>query len=151
MGADGELKRQAEQDTTEAFLWASQNAVARYADWRFAALARHIRDMLEREAPSGVFELPSHANQWREFCYHAHFGPPELDPAFDHLVDPKIDHSLEKLPEEEAVLLSIAQQWATEALENPDGRTVSPDLLRRGAKLALLQLASAADCDSWDG
>jgi hypothetical protein len=125
-------------------------AVGRFADQMSQRIAKKVRFTLQRAPASGIFGHSAHKNQWHEFCYHAHNGPPELDWAFDHLVDPLIEYRLEQLDPTDAVLMTFARQWDANDYEDQDGQTISPVLLTSGARKALTELALDTDCNSSD-
>jgi hypothetical protein len=130
------------------FLWLMPTAISRFTDRELQQLAKKIRFTLQRSPASGIFGHSKHKNQWHEFCYHAHYGPPELDWAFDQLVEPLINYRVEQLDPADAVMMTLARQWDEDDFESQDGKTMSPDLLRSAMRGALDQLALDTDCRS---
>lgn len=141
----------AHEDKYSEFLWQLPRALSAFAEQEFEQIAKKVRHTLQRAPASGTFGVSTHRNQWHEYCYHAHFGPPELDWAFDDLVDRQIDYRLEKLSAQTVLLLTAAQQWEVEEFDTDQTLAVSLSLLRRGVRTALDRLALQTDCMSYDG
>lgn len=69
---------------------------------------RKVRHHLRRMGPSGIFDGHDHRNLWNEYRLQVQAGPPDLESAWAATVEPVIDHLADRLPPEEATLLTLA-------------------------------------------
>jgi hypothetical protein len=128
-------------DETEEYFFALAKAVASFARERFLQIACELRSTLMNMPATGNFEL-GQRNQWEEYSYYVENGPPELDYAFDALVEPLADSLVRKMDTAEAVVLTMARWWVTDELKAAMQLAVSGEELRSGIIGALRELAS---------
>ena len=138
-----EAKAVPSSDRIEEYFFALARAVGSFAHERFERMAHELRSALMDLPATGAFEQ-GQRNQWEEYSYYAQNGPPELDFAFDALVDPLADDLARRLSAPEAVLLTMARYWFTDELESGPQLAISADELRFGIIDALRKLACEA-------
>jgi hypothetical protein len=105
----------ANQDWIDA-LERTHRAVRSFARSEFDARARKIMHRLQRTPASGIYgDDLDHKTLWDEFCYETHNGPTDdLRRAWHQVIDPHLNTTIESIPEETAILLSIYSCWELE-------------------------------------
>ena len=87
-------------------------AIWRYAEERFAALARKVRYRLQRIQASRIYgDDLGHKTVWDEYCYEVLRGPTEaLESAWTSTLHPFLEQAVSALSNREKVLLFLATE-----------------------------------------
>lgn len=130
-------------------------AIRAFARMRILNIAEELAMDLGCRAPSDIFGDDIGAESvWDEYCYEARNGPTfELADAWSSLLDPLIADLVERLPYEETVLLTIAEQSQTDLpdLDYDEGRfSANPDMIAQAIRTALFRVAIDSDWDAHD-
>jgi hypothetical protein len=93
-----------------AVLEATHASVLAYARVEFDALCRKVIHRLQRIDASGIYgDDYNYKTLWDEYCHEMQHGPTELlTSAWDATILPLLNHVVERIPRQVAVLLSIA-------------------------------------------
>ena len=130
-------------------------AIRAFARTRFRALAEELAAQLRERSPSDIYGDDIGAKSiWDEYCYETRNGPTfELIDAWSSLLDPLIADLIARTSHEEAVLLTVAEQWYCDADESRDdcGELYSnPDLITQAIFQSFRELAVSSDSSKFD-
>ena len=130
-------------------------AIRAFAKMRSLAMAQEVATDLRSRSPSDIYGDDIGAESiWDEYCYETRNGPTfELADAWSSLLDPLIADLVERLPYEEKVLLTIAEQWQTDLpeLDYDEGRfSANPDMIAQVIRAALFRVAIDSEWDASD-
>ena len=130
-------------------------AIRAFAKVRFLAMAEEIAADLRNRRATDIYGDDIGAKSiWDEYCYETQNGPTfELADAWSSLLDPLIADLVERLPYEETVLLTIAEQWQTDLpeLDHGEGRySANPDMIAQAIRAALFRVAIDSEWDASD-
>ena len=125
-------------------------AIRAFARTRFRALAEELAAQLRERSPSDIYGDDIGAKSiWDEYCYETRNGPTfELIDAWSSLLDPLIADLIARTSHEEAVLLTIAEQWYFDTNESPGDRDElysNPDLIAQAIFQSFRELATDSD------
>lgn len=124
-----------------------------FARTRFLALAEELAADLRTRPSTDIYGDDIGAKSlWDEYCYERRNGPTlELLDAWSSILDPLAADLIDRTSHEEAVLLTIAEEWQN-GVDDPDDSESepysNPDLI---AQAVLQQLHSLAKNNNWDG
>jgi len=130
-------------------------AIRAFAKVRFFAMAEELVAELRSLPGTDIFGDDIGAKSiWEEYCYETRNGPTfELAEAWSSLLDPLIADLVERLPYEQTVLLTIAEQWQTDPceLDYGEGRySANPEMIAQAIRACLFRIAIDSDWDASD-
>lgn len=129
------------------------DAIRAFAKVRFLAMAEELAaDLRSRPATDIYGDDIGALSIWDEYCYESQIGPTfELTDAWSSLLDPLIANLIDRILHEEAVLLTMAEQWCVESDEPHERRSgpySNPELIAQAVLLRLQRLANDSDWDA---
>lgn len=135
-----------------------KDAVRRFTDARFDALAANVVAHLREMPASGLYgDVCNFQTVWDEYCYEVHEGPHEsqweilggphdkMAAVWEPTIEPFITVPLEAIPDPEAVLLTIAAHWRLEDCDESEGLDGSSCLLAANTDLLCRVVRSVID------
>lgn len=130
-------------------------AIRAFARVRFLAMAEELAADLGSRPATDIFgDDIGVKSLWDEYCYETRNGPTfELADAWSSLLDPLIADLVERLPYEETVLLTIAEQWQTDLHEPDYGESkfsANPEMIAQAIRACLFRIAIDSDWDVHD-
>ena len=136
-----------DQTDFDRLLAASQSAILQFGAVRFAALMRTTIWHLRRIPASGIWgDDYAYRTLWDEVCHEVQEGPfdmpaadflPSLSTAFDMTIRPFVEMLLEKLPREEAVLLTL---YAIDDLDEAEQAEIAGSVYPDGMAAKVIEL-----------
>lgn len=128
----------------------TQDAVRDFGRAELRSLTRRAIHRLQRLEPSRVFgDDYRFKSLWDEYCHEMQDGPHELlANAWDHVISKTVNHLVESIPRETAVLLTIL---AADPLDEDVGANLTGSVWNEGiAQLILERLTEEAGRRSLD-